>query len=685
VPYFGVRAYRTVFGQPLGALWAEFARSAAASPNEEEPSPRTRLTRHGYTVSSPAFTPDGRLFYSVVNPEGFPALMERPADAEPRRVVTRYLGNRLAAGHDVLIFDQLEYVRSVGLVSDLYAVAPDGRGLRRLTREARAADPDLSPDGRTIVCTVQFADRRALATLAWSPSGPASEPAVLVSEPFTDFSAPRWSPDGRTLVAERRTAGRPYEIVLVDAATRRVTPLVAASGSRHVTPAWLPDGSGVLFATTLNGGDFAIARVDAATREIRVLRGAGPGAHAPALSPDGGTLVYVGATDDGYDLHSLPFDAGLWDGPLVVTEAAPDTAEETRLEPVERPYRPWSTLVPRFWTPVLQTDDGEWMGGAATGAADALGRHAYGATIAWSASRSRPDWTVAYAYDRWRPTLFAQISEDTDPFLRGELRSSEWNAGALLRFRRVRWSSSLFAAVHGSTDTLDCLACEPALAGEARRRAVRLGWNVDSAKRYGFSISDEEGATVVLTTELARRALGGDGDATSVTVDLRKYVRVFPRHAVVAARAAVAAAWGDEGSARVFTAGGSGPQGGGFAYGVDAIGLLRGFEEGDVFGRRAAVLNVDYRVPLARLERGVGTYPFFLRALHAAVFVDTGSAWTDRFRRADLRTSIGAEVAADTLIGYALPLTFVAGAAWLDDPAGRREGWTTFARIGRAF
>ncbi len=49
---------------------------------------------------------------------------------------------------------------------------------------------------------------------------------------------------------------------------------------------------------------------------------------------------------------------------------------------------------------------------------------------------------------------------------------------------------------------------------------------------------------------------------------------------------------------------GSGPQFGGFDIGLDAIGLLRGFDSDDLIDRHAAVVNLDYRFPIARPQRG---------------------------------------------------------------------------------
>ena len=97
------------------------------------------------------------------------------------------------------------------------------------------------------------------------------------------------------------------------------------------------------------------------------------------------------------------------------------------------------------------------------------------------------------------------------------------------------------------------------------------------------------------------------------------------------------------------------PQTLGFGFGTDAVGLIRGLDEDELVGSSAAVVNVDYRFPLLRIERGVGSWPAFARVLHGAVFVDAGHAWEDKFRRADVRVSVGAELSLDTVVGLSYP------------------------------
>jgi hypothetical protein len=684
VPYFGFLGFRKTFGKSLGDLWQEFeAESRVKSSAAGDSTIARRLTHHGFSVMGPRFGPEGRVYYSVANPDGFPALMTVGiGDAAPRRITDKYLGSRVAfAGRD-LVFDQVELVQQVGLQSDLYAMPAEGGSIRRLTREARAADPDVSPDGHTIVCTVQRADGRGLATMDLLAAGTLGTLMPLNADPLTDWSSPRWSPDGRSIAAERRTLGGQSEIVVVDTGSGAVRVLASFANERSISPAWTADGRAIVFARSNPRRGFEIHSVSIESGAVSMLRDTGPSAHSPAIDREG-AIAFVGYTNDGDDLFVIPAGAVQWTP--VTPETALTSSSVADPPPVgSKPYAPWPTLVPRFWTPTVETDADELVIGAATGGYDALGRHVYGIEAGWSTARSRPDWQIAYAYDRWWPTLFADVSDDTDPFRDGDVRTLEANVGLLLPIRRVRWSQSWLGSLHASRDRLTCSTCGPDGVVEATRVAVRSGWLIDAARSYGYSIGEEDGWSSALTTEFTRDALGSDGDGGAATLDLRGYLPLGSRHVVLAARAAGATTWGDEAVRRVVSAAGSGPQSLGFNFGTDAIGLLRGVDEGDVAGEHAAVVNVDLRVPFWRIERGLGTVPFFARTLHGSLFADVSHAWTGAFRRRDVSRSFGAELSVDAVVGFVLPLTFTGGVAWREVP-GVDRGVAVFGRVGRAF
>ena len=687
LPYFGARAFKPVFGRSLGQLWDEFEASTKAGlpPSGKVDMRATRLTHHGFNVSGPRFAPDGRLFYSVASPHEFPALLEIPRQGDAsRHVARRYLGTGIGYTRSHLVVDELDVVQGAGLQSDLYLVDPQSGRRQRLTRNARAMDPDVSPDGEIVACTIQMSDRRPLATMRMLGEDRLGSPELLISEPDAYFASPRWSPDGTSIAAERRRTGGPAEIVVVSVRDRTVRVLGSVAGGRSASPVWFPDGSRLLVASAVGEEPFRIYAVDARGGAVARLEGTGGSAEAPALSPDGATLVFVGYTPDGYDLFSIPLAGARWT-PVSVAPSDPIVVPRgVTVASGAYAYSPLRTLLPRFWTPVVTSDSGEVAFGAATGSTDALGRHAYGIDAEWAA-RSRPDWRIAYAYDRWRPTFFVSLGDDTDPWRDGEARTREADAGLLLRVPHVRFSHATFASFHRSVDALSCGTCDPAVDAAMDRSSLRFGWDGSSARAFGYSISPEDGGRLSTTVELTRRTLGADGNGVALTIDGRRYWTVWPRHGVVAVRAAGAASWGDRNAARIFSASGNGPQTAGFAFGTDAIGLLRGFAEDDVTGTRAATVNADYRFPLARIDRGVGTVPLFVRSIHAAAFADVGSAWTAAAVRARGRVSIGAELSVDTVLGFALPVTFTTGAAWRHGATPDERGFVGFTRIGRAF
>jgi outer membrane protein assembly factor BamA len=218
------------------------------------------------------------------------------------------------------------------------------------------------------------------------------------------------------------------------------------------------------------------------------------------------------------------------------------------------------------------------------------------------------------------------------------------------------------------------------------RSAARFAWSIASAHLFGHSISLERGISAGVTAEFVRRAIGASADVTTITGDGRAYLRGFGMHDVVALRIAGGASTGDPMLRQAFLLGGAGPNTDPATFASDAFSLLRGFPADSFAGSHAALVNADYRWPIARVERGLGVWPLFLHTVHAAVFVDAGHAWTTSFARRDAKTSIGAELAADLVLGYRLPITAAFGAAWGHD--GRRlvpDGVTIFFRLGKAF
>jgi surface antigen Omp85-like protein/WD40 repeat protein len=751
-PYTSTRAFLYVYGESLGDLWRDYeaaTTSPAASLNAAGNGVR-QLTHDGFSAVAPRFdrfTCAGcaaDILYAAANPEGFPSLNRiAVSGAAQQRVATRFFGTTTAIGRDTIYFDQLEARRNVGLYSDLYALSRvDGR-VRQLTSDERLRDPDVSADGARIVATRAHAEHRDLvivrlttdaarsvasdpksrshtdalaggsadrSTAAHSQtSGPGHGSTrttieTLISEPDVYFDAPRWSPDGRSVAVERHRLGALPEIVIVDVATRAVRPVAGNARTRFAMPSWRPDGTALVAAAAPGDETFNLVEIAADGSTCRQLTHVNGAALWPDVSPDGTTIAFAGYTTDGYDIFVMPYpeasESSSEPGHACVT---PDNNPSVDASPnlTTRAYNPLTTLAPTSWFPVIRGDADQIRLGAAFGGVDVLGYHRYAADATWLVAgpadvpipnRAEPDWSASYAYDRWRPTLYAAASATTSFFAGPPIadgtptsatrRERTIETGVVLPFLHARVSHSALAAVLRSsredTRTADTITRD--------RTAFRAGWQTATAHTYGYSVSPEGGVLAGIAAEAARGDTGSSSDATTVTADGRAYLPGLAPHHVIAVRLSGGVSSGDLSVGRVFLLGGGASAPGAVSFDSRASSLLRGFGDATFAGSRVALANAEYRWPMGRPQRGVGTWPFLLHTVHAAVFVDAGETWTRSFQADAMKISAGAELSSDVVLGYFARVTVTGGASWGHDGAhlvGDRI--TAFVRIGKAF
>ncbi len=727
IPYTASRAFQRVYGRPLGTLWREYAASlASAVTPATADADLTRLTHRGFSVSGPRFDRflcagcPAAVFFSASDPNGFPALYRIGIDGSaPRRLATRYLGSTTAIGRDVVYFDQMEIRRNVGLYSDLFEWSRETGRVRQVSRDRRLLAPDLSPDGGTLACTQDRPGQRDLVLVRLKPDTTETKPptntlspvvsgfsrtnaiTTLVAEPDTHFDAPKWSPDGRTIAVERHRLGAMPEIVLVDVATRTIRVLAARASTRFTMPAWRPDGGALVVAVAPEDQTFNLFELALDGSPARQLTHTTGGAIWPDVSPDGKTIVFVGYTTEGYDLFSMPYPPA---ASGVVQAFRPADIQPPTSDPKVRTtteYSPLGTLKPTSWSPVVETRADQVRLGVSVAGYDVLGYHAYAATATWLVSSpsgaatpntASPDWQLFYVYDRWRPRFYAAASTETSFFAGAATeadtptaatrRAHQLEGGVVFPVRHTRAQHAGLLSVIRAVDDYTT----PDRTVPRDRTPVRAAWQTITGRTYGYSVSREAGVAGGVTAELVRRALGSSADATTLTADLRAYLPALAPHHVVAVRFAGGRSTGDSTVGRTFLLGGAFPGGGVVDFGSSAFSLLRGFGDNAFAGSRAAVLNVEYRWPVARPQRGVGTWPLFLHTIHAAVFADAGQAWTRAFRADAIKTSAGAELSTDLVAGYALPFTATAGAAWGHDGSGTLADRVTFYfRVGKAF
>jgi len=693
-PYFMNTLAERHFGRSFDLLWAEFGAHLRERYRAQleglSASPATEIrvvTRRGAEVSRPRFAPDGRsLFYADRGLHERAGL--RRASLEGRdlgRVAALEQNGTFAPLPDgsavVALRDVVEEYR---VHDDLWRVSPGGER-RRLTSGERATDPDVDAAGGAAVYVARLTGgEHALRRLRLDGG---AAPETLLERPGAQLFLPRLSPDGRRVALEVQEGGRRDVAVWDGAALAFATDDDAIDSA----PAWSPDGRTLFFASDRGGiydvyafeiGEAAATPTATSDRprlpgRLRRVTKVVTGALQPDVSPDGRTLAFLTYSAAGYDVATTSLEPERW---LEPPEVAPRPGHRLPPPPGDplpsRPYRASETLAPAWWLPLVGADGAGTTVGATTGAADVVGLHAWALSAEYGIQSRRPGYDLAYAAGWMHPglalasSLFLGSTPDTPSRLEYQWTPLDagltWTRTRLDSAHAIRlgWRALVFHPL-AAADPGDPSAYRGGTASEAS-----VGLAYGDARRFGYSISREEGGLLSLRLRLATPDLGGDQAYASARLSGSTFLRLpAPRHVVLALHASVGAATGTIAGRQPFSIGGlpgpdlaalvAGALGGGFPAQADQ---LRGYPQGAFSGTTLASGTVELRFPILAPSLGHSTWPVLARRLHGALFLDAGGA----FRQADgaqgrrlgdlrrLRFGAGAELRLEVVLGYQL-------------------------------
>jgi len=429
---------------------------------------------------------------------------------------------------------------------------------------------------------------------------------------------------------------------------------------------------------------------DSVVRSVVRLTRARVGALNPALSPDAKVLAYTRPTASGRSIMALQ-------NPLATAMVAPAEAPLRSVETApaitvdDRPYDAMTTLTPRRWLPSSTFGSaGPGRVGLALSHVDASHRFETGLSFDWDFAladwfgTARAAWRGGfvdltadlgrYTYDRG-----SVVGDLEEPYLQ-EIIYASFFAGIPVpdAFAGLFWGIGYtLELAHGArVGALQHRPDEttPFIPREGLSGFVNIALSWSDIRGFLYSPGPADGWSGQFNLALRDPALGSSSESYTATMSLRGSLQM-PWHDdhVLALRLGAGIAGGPGASQRAFSLGG--------APNRDILSdllnqssagavWLRGFPAYAFQGQRFALGTVEYRLPIARIRRGLGTLPLFVEDLALAVFVDAGGTAMGEEAWPTVHASVGAELRVRLGLGWGLLSDFRLGYARGIGPLG---------------
>jgi hypothetical protein len=710
------RAIRIVTGKTWMQIYADFKNELTRKYSAQRDAiaaagvtpTRILLPPDPSSPARPVFTPDGKELI-VLRSDGYTRQrMARIAlDApEPPPPGTRIKwlatelytdaagGPSLSADGRLLAYHEQQIVRTVYAFNDLFLYDRVAHKKIRLTEGARAWNPALSPDGTHVAFEMTGNSSRGLGLMR-TDGDPTIDTLIPVAN-MEHVYTPSWSPDGKTLAFSWWRKGGRRDIYTMDVQTRAITQ-VTDDRAYDLEPRYSPDGKWLYFVSDRTGV-YNLYAYEFATKKIFQCTNVVDGVFDPAISPDGKTVAFVGFRALGYDVEVAALDPSTW------REAAPPLLDRPdATPPPEEPkkstrwYNPFRTLYPFTWRPYSKPDGYGNIIGFTISGSDIVGRHSWSLQLGFGTGRADDvEFAANYGYSGLWPSLNA-----------GAAHSLERRGGLVLNGTDIGWDADIWSFgtsidlpllrhIVDSSDlvfsydyawtrnkspipsqVIDPSAPIPVLPETGSTAGFAATWIYSSQRRYQYSISTESGRYLSLSLGVASRAFGSTHDEFTASWRYNEYVPMpwghrWLRSHVLWLGYSGGVSGGDSGHHNNFFLGGYPQQNlltSIYDFSRPGSASLRGYGYASQFGDQFHVINVEYRFPIVWIERGVETFPLYLRRLHGRLFVDYGGAFNGGFSFDKLKVGVGGELMLEITGAY-----FYNGALQLGYARGFEKG-----------
>jgi hypothetical protein len=665
------RDFWKTFGTPLGKLWDGYRseRPAAAAAGREP------LADRGFANRYPCARGANSLAYYHRNHRGQGEVALLDLDSGESRALFRMdavTGLSCDEDGDKLLLSATEYFHAFSDLSDLYEYDVKKGRLTRLSHGGRLSHPLRPGAGEWLYCVQRRNNRSRLAVFSLK-----KREARSISMSFAGLAQPSLSPDGTRIAAAAKPAGGPWGIA-VFLENGSLVRYLSVAGSNFSQPRWQGNDTLLFIVSGKETSHLSSCSLDT-DGAWRLEDPQLSGLRQFDLSRDGREIFFTYYSGRGEEIARRPLAATpLSPMEITLSSGIPDAAADPppAVPPRSRAYRPWRDLLPRWWSPALRQGGDEVQAGFITGGQDALGIHAFSLEGYYGLSSRRPNLLLRYVYDGLFPTFSLSYSDSSEYFRDAYFigRTQELKLASYWPLR-LRKRSRIYAYADLHLEKQRIIHEDEGFEYGSGFNGFRLGLDLNSARDYHDSISAADGIRLTLQGSVQPAGMGNERASRSAQADLRFY-QALARPGVLAGRLALARSW-DAGSS-YYDLGGREVGGG---LGNDRpFRLMRGFPAGYQWGDRGWQANLEYRLPLFKIERTILPAVSMDRVWLSAFF-DAGRL-ASRYGAEPVAYAVGAEAVLRLAFGGAMATDLAFGVA---HGFGAEQQLWIYLRMGRSF
>ncbi len=697
----------TVTQKKMDGVWEDFLADLAHQVDQRSAQRWSTAQKIGqarseplWAVESMAMAANGDVY--VVAQDGIapPTLQRYGADGSaPQALVALHPQARIDVRDDgAVLIAQPEVCGGYEVLMDLYQWTP-ADGLRRLTHCERFVQAVWLGQAGKILALQN--DRLGRTRLVRLDAQRQDVQVLLDADAQRQWIRVAASPDGESALLIRKEAGL-FALLALNLTTNKLTQL--HEDEARITHAHMAANGDVRFVSDRDGaanvwrygkraGQAAqlVRLTHAHTAVLHFGGAAADGRMALGVLQGGKIQLYTMAQAEQTVLEQAlaqRYGGNAPAAPVLLEPLAPKLVASSELSQ-EDDYSAWPSLRPRAWWPVLFADRGTFNVGAAVFGSDALQLHQYLATPYVEVTQGELLGSAQYG---WRRRHFLAAKRelsvrrsivrdgDEDPLEYERVTQAQWIS--LARFVRLEREAAVGLGV--STARRDGVIVDGAATREEDKRLMAVVAEYDSRRHEMLS----EGPSRGQRAQVCYESYEPFKDSTRSPYTGHVVRWVWDGYYAVG-RSVLAAHWtegrGQAGRTEPFTLGGEASHFPTLAPELDERDVsLRGYVRGgrDMIGAHVRKLSLEWRTPIADIDRHAMVPPIGVNRVSATVFFEAGGVWDhgggpDRWLHA-----VGVEALTEVKLGYLLALQMRIGVArGLDDP-GQTRGYIT---LGRAF